>query len=60
MQKLCTTLKNENTTTVDQEISGMYILNNSVISQKAIIVINDTAGKIETKKSKLCWNSTPK
>lgn len=48
-----TTLKNENTITVDQGNSvGMYILNNSGDKSKAV-VINDTAGKIETKKQTL-------
>ena len=46
-----TTLKNENTITVDQGNSvGMYILNNSGDKSKAV-VINDTAGKIEIKKA---------
>ena len=46
-----TTLKNEDTITVDQANSvGMYILNNTADKSKAV-VINDTAGKIETRKA---------
>jgi len=46
-----TTLKNEDTITVDQVNSvGMYILNNTTDKSKAV-VINDTAGKIETRKA---------
>ena len=46
-----TTLKNENTITVDQGNSvGMYILNNTADKSKAVVK-NDTAGKIETKKA---------
>ena len=46
-----TTLKNEDTITVDQVNSvGMYILNNTADKSKAV-VINDTAGKIETRKA---------
>ena len=46
-----TTLKNENTITVDQGNSvGMYILNNTADKSKAVVK-NDTAGKIENKKA---------